>query len=365
MPFEIHWLHRQSKHNGTFATTAQSIFKKELQMTNLVETTNPTVSIDSTPSINLRGLNANVITDDKTNFSDLFEVEGVSPTTSQTPPNQTKVETVERVLPSVSKTQNSKEAFKYLHQVSLEAATADETNLVPKQRSEYVTAFKLGAEKTARATLEMCRVVYEAKQCLDNFQFGDFCKEVGFKDYSSAVRKMVTIGKLYPRFIQYADQLPSSWTNIYLITQIPADVFEECIQKKFPLIKLTGAKLTELVNSTKDINRVETPMSFDSPNGGYTIGKVLFTSMPDETDWRAMEKAFNELSARLPIKFVVNKEVQDIVDRRRDQRYKNSKKHYEHIELKPDLWDLGAEANAVYKTADKVSESDNKAVITV
>ncbi len=316
------------------------------------ESTNGFENIEgkTTPSISLEKIKANIVTDvDNNNIGQ----KGSKPQ-------------LEEILASANtvKPDQSPKIVKYQSKVSLEAATADDGTLVPKIRAEYVTAFKIGAEKTARSNLEMCRVVYEAKQCLDNYQFGEFCNEIGFNDYSSTIRKMVTIGKLYPRFIEYADQLPSSWTNIYLITQIPADVFEECIKKKFPLSQLTGSKLTELVNSTKDINRVEVPMSFDRPNGGYTIGKVLFTSMPDETDWRAMEKAFNELSARLPIKFVVNKKVEDIVQRRRDQRYKNSKKHYEHIELKPDLWDMGAEANAVYKAVEKV-DSDTKAVITI
>jgi len=252
----------------------------------------------------------------------------------------------------------------YTSKLSLEAATTGVALPEPKKREEYVKAFKAGVEKTARSTLEMCRVVYEASVSLDGFQFGEFCKDIGFKDYSSTVRKYIAIGKLYPRFIQYADMLPASWTNIYLITQIPAEAFEECIKEKFPLYKLTGAKLDELVKSTKDINVIDASLTFNKKESGYTFGKLLFTKRIDDVDWRAMEKALNELSARLPIKFVVNKEVAEIIQKRKDQRYEKSKQHHKNIELKPDLWDMGAEANAVFKVAERTQAANDKAAIS-
>jgi hypothetical protein len=252
----------------------------------------------------------------------------------------------------------------YTSKLSLEAATTEVAIPEPKKREEYVKAFKSGVEKTARSTLEMCRVVYEASVSLDGFQFGEFCKDIGFKDYSSTVRKYIAIGKLYPRFIQYADMLPASWTNIYLITQIPAEAFEECIKEKFPLYKLTGSKLDELVKSTKDINVIDASLTFNKKESGYVFGKLLFTKRIDDVDWRAMEKALNELSARLPIKFVVNKEVAEIIQKRKDQRYEKSKQHHKNIELKPDLWDMGAEANAVFKVAERTQAANDKAAIT-
>ena len=255
--------------------------------------------------------------------------------------------------------------MKYTSKLSLEAVTTGDAVTEPKKREDYVIAFKAGVEKTARSTLEMCRVVYEANVALDGFQFGEFCKDIGFKDYSSTVRKFIAIGKLYPRFIKYADMLPASWTNIYLITQIPAEAFEECIKEKFPLYKLTGSKLDELVKSTKDINVIDASLTFNKKESGYTFGKLLFTKRIDDVDWRAMEKALNELSARLPIKFVVNKEVAEVIQKRKDQRYEKSKQHHKNIELKPDLWDMGAEANAVFKTAERIKVYSEKPAITV
>ena len=335
-------------------------------MENVIEVTNHVTTESTIPSVDIRNMNANIITEDSSTFDEVFEVEGEDqslPKPKQLDKN--KAERVQAILDKTNLANANNGLVQYERKLSLEAATVDSTAITPKERKEYVAAFKAGVEKTARSTLEICRIVYEAEQSLDKFQFKTFCEEVGLKDYSSTVRKFSAIGRVYPRFIQYVDQLPASWTNIYLITQIPADTFEECVTKGYALNKLTGAKLDELVKSTKDINKIEEPLSFDSKNAGYVFAKLLFTKKPDDTDWRAMEKALAEISARLPIKFVINKEAVEFVQARREQRYEQIKQSSKNVDLKPDLWDLGAEANAVYKVAERVAKPADKAVITV
>jgi hypothetical protein len=73
------------------------------------------------------------------------------------------------------KTVAAKVAVDYAPKVSVELAESDDQSVVAKTRPEYVVAFKAGVEKTARATLEMCRVVYEAHKSLDDYEFGNFC----------------------------------------------------------------------------------------------------------------------------------------------------------------------------------------------
>ena len=116
----------------------------------------------------------------------------------------------------------------------------------------------------------------------------NFCREIGLKDWSSTVRKFIAIGKVYPRFIKYADQLPASWTSIYLITQIPADTFDECLKQSYPLMNLKGRELSELLARTKPIERFDSPLAYDKKPGGYLFGRVLFTKRIDDVDWLAM-----------------------------------------------------------------------------
>ncbi|OZA09783.1 MAG: hypothetical protein B7Y05_17845, partial [Polynucleobacter sp. 24-46-87] len=190
-------------------------------MENVIEVTNqavnPSAAQSTTPSVDIRNMNANVITEDSSTFDEVFEVEGeVKPSSkpvASSEPKESDKDKAQRMQAGLDKAKASKSAstslVQYERKLSVEAATADTSAIIPKERKEYVTAFKAGVEKTARSTLEMCRVVYEAEQSLDKFQFKTFCDEVGLKDYSSTVRKFSAIGRVYPRFIQYVDQLPA------------------------------------------------------------------------------------------------------------------------------------------------------------
>lgn len=240
----------------------------------------------------------------------------------------------------------------YSHQLSVERAALDDANLQEHDRAHYVAAFKRGVEKTARATLDMCRVVYEANRVLDSYQFQNFCKEIGYNDNSSTVRKFIAIGKVYPRFIDYADQLPSGWTAIYQITQIPADHFEHMLKNGNRLDELKGKKLQTLLGKTRPLDDMTAPLKFDSDVGGFAFGKLVAMRKFDDVDWRAIEKAMSELEARLPVKFIVPKELQNIVEERRLRRYQSAKKRFTHQEFKPDTWDMGDEANNTLPRAE-------------
>jgi hypothetical protein len=231
--------------------------------------------------------------------------------------------------------------------LSVERAIEEDITLVAQPRAQYVAAFKRGVEKTARATLETCRVVYEANRMLDSYQFQNFCKDIGYRDNSSSIRKFIAIGKVYPRFIQYADQLPSAWTAIYQITQIPADEFENYLKHGKRLDELKGKRLQALMGLTKPLDNLVEPLNFDSASGGFVFAKLVAVRQFDDVDWRAIEKAMGELAARLPVKFVVPSALTKLVEQRRLRRYQSAKKHYEHQEFKPDTWDMGDEANAV------------------
>ncbi len=284
-----------------------------------------------------------------------------------TSPSTTAVETSENKIPSINleainanvtvqvadppqrakATIVTQPTFNYTPVLSVERACADDEQLVAQPRAHYVAEFKRGAEKTARATLETSRTVYEASRMLDSYEFNNFCREIGYRDTSSSIRKLIAIGKVYPRFIQYADQMPSGWTAIYQITQIPADTFEHMLSKGQPLNELKGKNLVALLGKTKKLDDLESAAKFDSAAGGFIFAKVVAVRPFDDIDWRAIEKGMNELQARLPVKFVVPHDITKLVAERRLRKYDSAKKAFTHQEFKPETWDLGEEANAV------------------
>lgn len=228
------------------------------------------------------------------------------------------------------------------------AIEEDDENFVAKSRREYVYWFNVHQRRTARATLDMCRTVYEAQKGLSVCDFVSFCNDIGYEDTSSTIRKFIAIGKVYPRLIDYAEQLPNAWTNIYLLTQISADDFERCIKDGFAFNKLTGSELKQLVDKTRDITKASSPFKMDKKQLAYPVATVFFTKLPDDTDYRLLMKAFDEVSARLPIRLTLRSEQSKLFNERREQRYEQLKQEAPEAAVKPQDWDYGVAANAVY-----------------
>jgi hypothetical protein len=232
---------------------------------------------------------------------------------------------------------------------SLEESVQDQTDFAKRTPDEFAEEFKAGVVKTARSILEMCRVVYIAKRTLDDNEFDRFCNKSGIK--GSTARKYTAIGKVYPRLIQYVDQLPEAWTSIYLITQIGADDFNQMIEDQVPLSSLKGADLHALVRDRTPIQNISHVLP-PRKEGGWVFAKVWFTKKPDDTDWRAMQKALMEIEARLPIRFDINKQAQAAYHVKRDIRYEKAKVEYEALEFKPERWDFGRDANSALPNPD-------------
>jgi hypothetical protein len=251
------------------------------------------------------------------------------------------------------RTQRTKQvgdAHKYQLSKKLEyAVDSKDDEIVPMTRKEYVFWFRAQQRKSAKAALEMCRTVYEAYKTLNDSEFASFCVDIGHKDDSSTVRKFIAIGKVYPRLIGYADQLPAAWTSIYLLTQIPAHAFEICIKKEYELNRLTGGELKQLIDKTKDVNNLVSPFRQDKKQLAYPVAKVFFTKRPDDIDFRLLQKALEEVQARLPVKFQFIGEQVKVFKERTAQRYEAVMQEGELTAVKPSEWDYGSAANDVHK----------------
>jgi hypothetical protein len=265
---------------------------------------------------------------------------------------------------SVNKgTELHQKKVEYTPAKSLQVATPDDTTLVALTRDQYVDLFKKREASTAEATLAMCRVVYEAKQMLNSADFQTFCKKIGQRDEGSTIRKFIAIGKVQPRLIAFANQLPVAWSNIYALTQIPADDFEQIVKTGRSLRDIKGKELKALVDSTKQIEDFTKNLPRgDKKKVEFQCGVFFLTKRPDDTDWRAIKKAISEIETRLPVLFKPNSELERIWTERRDQRYEATKVAYEQMELRPELWDMGQEANAVGASTNPSNSHQHEAV---
>ncbi len=154
----------------------------------------------------------------------------------------------------------------------LETESGIEVKHYITNRERFYSQYSLFAIKTAQSTVEMCRVVFEAKEELSRDEFSEFCTDIGHKGEDSTIRKYLAIGAAYERLIQYADKLPNSWTSIYTITQIPSDTFNALAQVGESFAKLSGNQIKALVEINTESKKAP---STDVTSSAKTTSEVI------------------------------------------------------------------------------------------
>lgn len=119
------------------------------------------------------------------------------------------------------------------------------------ERERLYSEYSNFAVKTAQATVEMCRVVYEAKNELSSSEYSEFLKDIGHKSETSTIRKYLAIGAQYDKLIQYTNLLPNSWTSIYSITQLSSDTFDALAATDTDMSKMSGKEIKSLLDMSK------------------------------------------------------------------------------------------------------------------
>ena len=67
-----------------------------------------------------------------------------------------------------------------------------------------------------------------------------------------------------------------------------------------------------------------------------------------DVDLRLLQKAFDEVAARLPVKLSIETQVLEMFKERANQRYQKLKQEAPETAIKPEAWDYGVAANSVY-----------------
>jgi hypothetical protein len=157
--------------------------------------------------------------------------------------------------------------------------------VIPMKRvsTDYVASYNSFAVKTAKSTLEMCRVVYEAKTDLDAKNFENFCEAISRSHEDSTIRKYLAIGARYAEFIAYADRMPNSWTSIYLITTIPSEKLLDMINDAKSLKNLTAQQIKKLISDDSTVKDNKKLLINDS------AVSIYFTREPTIVEWNTLK----------------------------------------------------------------------------
>ena len=151
-------------------------------------------------------------------------------------------------------------------------------------KEQFVQDFHGFAKKTAQSTLEMCKVVYDAKHTLTNDNFDSFCREIGQKSSDSTIRKYLAIGEKYDDFINYADRLPNSWTSIYKITQIDSTTFSALVSTDNTFATMRAKDIDLLINPNKSIQSKSTQNSSNQSTAATAESNVVASDEVTDTE---------------------------------------------------------------------------------
>jgi len=149
------------------------------------------------------------------------------------------------------------------------------------KRERLYSEYSNFAVKTAQSTVEMCRVVSEAKKTLSSSEYSEFLNDIGHKSETSTIRKYLAIGEQYDKLIQYTNLLPNSWTSIYTITQLPSDTFEALAATDTDMSKLSGKQLKILVDMSKPKSSTSTIKAAAAITDTSTIETTADAQMSD------------------------------------------------------------------------------------
>ena len=104
------------------------------------------------------------------------------------------------------------------------AQTTTNVDLTP-----FVNRFITAYRKSAKNVIELATVIGETYATLNEDQFKDFCKKIGYTTRSAYVSKMKTIYANLDRFKDVMQDLPGNYTTIYDLARMPLAQFEKLV----------------------------------------------------------------------------------------------------------------------------------------
>ena len=215
----------------------------------------------------------------------------------------------------------------------------------------YTSQYTSFAVKTAQSTLEMCRVVYEAKQSLSKDDYLKFCNGIWHKSEDSTVRKYLAIGARYHDFIAHANLLPNSWTSIYLITQIPSETFEALVLSGNSLASMSGKEL----DSLKSIGNSEQTSSDSVQNSKATTNPIASSEVSPQASTDASTNASPQVSLQVSTDASTQTSTQAIADSSTQASADVSSQASVAINA-----DVGSENNSQLLNSSSLSDNTNK-----
>ena len=171
---------------------------------------------------------------------------------------------------------------------------------------KYVAQFNTFGRKSAEGVIGMGQTVLEAKEKLeDENEFRRFCNRIRFENGSSAIRKLIQIGKKADLLNRHLERLPSSWTTLYQMSQLTEEQLEDGLARRLIDHTTSGERAKRMVAELRGLpprQKPRPPMppvqqsANDTRIDGYSLN-VRFCMTPSASEATMIEQAIRDILA--------------------------------------------------------------------
>lgn len=139
--------------------------------------------------------------------------------------------------------------------------------------TNFVTRYRLSVRKTATSILELANVVYDAKNSLNDNDYEKFRVAIeADSKKDSYLKKLCKIAENSKRFESIKELLPSSYTTLYALAQLPDETFNSICNEDLISPRMTATQLCAFAKSTSNIKSVAVSKSCKNlQNFSFTV----------------------------------------------------------------------------------------------
>ena len=156
-------------------------------------------------------------------------------------------------------------------------STSTAQNTTNVDLTPFVNRFITASRKSAKNVIELATVIGETYATLNEDQFKDFCKKIGYTTRSAYVSKMKTIYGNLDRFKDVMQDLPGNYTTIYDLARMPLAQFEKLVANCGIKSTMKAPKIVKEVTPKKPASNcvVKITWSMMSTHGLMALQRLL------------------------------------------------------------------------------------------
>jgi hypothetical protein len=178
----------------------------------------------------------------------------------------------------------------------------------------YINKYKGFAKAGAEGVIEQCRMLVGAEDVLGKRYFKMFCDEINLDPKSSTFRKLKAIGDKAHRLIVAVDKMPNSWTTLYELARLDADVFDRLVTSDILRPSTTAAEIQTALRGPKSKQAGATGGLTSKAETTQTFFRVHLTPLVDGSQFEFLT-AVKEVADKHGVTIELPKPLQKLLEK--------------------------------------------------